>query len=110
MAVLSQVRADAMSLPSEERKQLAIEAGGSLNSEEKQDLRAALGGPTQGVTDKIWMVVVIAFVIVFVGAFGAIAYYYTNEKANLDKLITVFSTVSAFLAGLLVPSPIANRQ
>jgi hypothetical protein len=52
------------------------------------------------------MIVVIGFVFVFVGAFLTMAYYYSDAKINLDKMLTVFTTVSAFLAGLLAPSPV----
>jgi hypothetical protein len=110
MAILANVKADLGSLVPSERNKAIIDVVEGLDSQEKRDLIKALGGPTQGVTDKIWMIVVIAFVIVFIGAFLSMAYYYKESNVNLDKLLTVFTTVSAFLAGLLAPSLVANRQ
>ena len=89
-----------------EKKQIAVALAGDLSPEDQKAVVRALNGPTQDTTDKIWMIVVIGFVIVFVGAFSTMAYYYANKDINLDKMLTVFTTVSAFLAGLLAPSPV----
>lgn len=109
MTDISAIRSNMQALDSSERKQLAIEAAGGLGYEDRQEISRTLSGPSQGMTDKIWMIVVIGFVIVFVGAFLTMAYYYANKDINLDKMLTVFTTVSAFLAGLLAPSPIRNK-
>ncbi len=110
MTELSQLRSDVQALAPDQRKQLAIEAAAGLSSEDKEAVsRAVLPLPPPDTTAKIWLVVVLAFVIVFVGSFFTLAFFLYNGKAT-DNLFTAFTTVSAFLAGLLAPSPVANRQ
>jgi len=102
---------DQPTLDRPQMKSVAIDALKNMSPEDRQDVaRAAqLRDPGQDATDKIWLIVVSAFVIVFIGAFATLAYHYADPKINLDKLITVFTTVSAFLAGLLAPSPVKNK-
>jgi hypothetical protein len=113
MAELTQVQSDVQSLASSDKKQVATEALKSLSVSDQQDAVAAAGvlpPPAQSTTNSIWLIVVIAFVIVFVGDFFAIAYMYIKDAPNVaaavDKLLLVFTTVTAFLAGLLAPSPV----
>ncbi|HYX24782.1 MAG TPA: hypothetical protein VFC23_11565 [Thermoanaerobaculia bacterium] len=89
-----------------EKKHIALAAAEGLSPEDQQAIVRALGDPSQKTTDNIWMIVVIGFVVVLVGAFAAMAWYYANKDINLDKMLTVITTVSAFLAGLLAPSPV----
>lgn len=111
MAELAQVQTDVQSLSNLERKQVATQALKALSAEDQQAAVAAAGLPLpdEGTTNYIWLIVVIAFVIVFLGAFFAIAYLYIKNAPNVsdavDKLLLVFTTVTAFLAGLLAPSP-----
>lgn len=111
MAHLSEVQSGVESLPAQERKAVAIQAASNLSVEDKQDVvEALLGKPDQPTTNTIWVIVVSAFVVVFVGAFLSIAYLYISNSTNVDrggdKLLTIFTTVTAFLAGLLAPSPL----
>ncbi len=63
------------------------------------------------VTDIIWMVIVISFVIILVGSFIALtAAVFLSSSLSNDPLITIFTTAVAFLAGLLAPSPIQNME
>jgi hypothetical protein len=48
--------------------------------------------PDRQVTDMVWIVIVISFSLILVGAFVTLA-------------MAVFTTAAAFLAGLLAPSP-----
>lgn len=112
MAELEQVQRDVQNLSSTDKKEVATQALRGLSPEQQLAAAAAaeLPLPTQGTTNYIWLIVVIAFVIVFLGAFFAIAYLYIKNAPNVsdavDKLLLVFTTVTAFLAGLLAPSPV----
>jgi hypothetical protein len=67
-----------------------------------------LRAPSQGTADRIWLLVVVGFIIVFVGSFLAMAVYFFYDK-KVDTLLTVFTTSAAFLAGLLAPSPVGTK-
>jgi hypothetical protein len=115
MAELTQLRDEVKSLSTSDRKQLATEALKDLSASDQKDVvdDAGVGKPDQNTTNTIWVIVVAAFVVVFIGSFAALAYLYltnapTIDKA-VDKLLLVFTTVSAFLAGLLAPSPVRNN-
>jgi len=74
--------------------------------------------PPEGKTkDAIWLIVVIAFCLVAVWAAGVLGYGTTHAldsaKTYVTKgetILTVFTTVVGFLAGLLSPSPIARKE
>lgn len=114
MTDVSQVQAGMQSLPPSAQKEVVINGLRNLKPSDQQEAIAAaaaeLPAPEQGTTNKIWLIVVIAFVIVFLGAFFAIAYLYIKQTPNVgeavDKLLLMFTTVTAFLAGLLAPSPV----
>jgi hypothetical protein len=62
--------------------------------------------PDRQVTDMVWIVIVISFSLILVGAFVTLAMaVFTYGKLSGDLLLTVFTTAAAFLAGLLAPSP-----
>ena len=60
-----------------------------------------IGRPTQDVTNKIWLIVVWTFSIVFaVTAFGFIVAVFVGPK-NIQLLLTVVTTVAGILAGFI---------
>lgn len=62
--------------------------------------------PDRQVTDLVWIIIVISFALILVGAFVTLAMaVFTYEKLSGDLLLTIFTTAAAFLAGLLAPSP-----
>jgi hypothetical protein len=70
------------------------------------------GGPTR---DKLWMLVVCSFCIVFVGSFGALVVCVFTElpkdnRASPEILLATFTTVVGFLAGLFVPAPTSGSR
>ncbi len=74
--------------------------------------------PLESKTNKaIWLIVVIAFALVMVGA-AYILFSGVTSKLDPnapyvtkgDQVLTVFTTVVAFLAGLLSPSPVSPPQ
>jgi hypothetical protein len=69
--------------------------------------------PDRKATNAIWLIVVICFALVMVGAAYVLFAGVTSKlEANViyatksDTILTVFTTVVAFLAGLLSPSPV----
>ncbi|HJT57196.1 MAG TPA: hypothetical protein VJ761_11925 [Ktedonobacteraceae bacterium] len=58
------------------------------------------------VINAIWIIIVISFALILVGAFITLAMaVFIYGKLSGDLLLTVFTTAAAFLAGLLTPSP-----
>ncbi len=109
MPSLGDLEANVRALSADDRKKLAIRVGQTLSAEDQRDVAQSWGlpSPSQRVANNIWMIVVGAFALVLVGAFAAIAGSIYLGK-SVDTLLTVFTTVAAFLGGLLVPSPVAG--
>jgi hypothetical protein len=100
---------DLMSLPVDQRKQLATALLQSLPAADQKEVAkvpASLDKPTQTVNDRIWLIMIVGFVIVLVGSFLAVASAVLFKPGTADSLLTVFTTVAGILAALLAPSPI----
>lgn len=78
---------------------------------------AAVVPPPSGRTaSAIWIIVVVAFaaallataITLCVGLFMPVADV-TKQVTRSETILTVFTTVTGFLAGLLAPSPISNK-
>jgi hypothetical protein len=85
----------------------------ALGNEVVQELPRGLSQPTGCVNNIIWLIIVVAFVTVMVGAAYVLGTGVTVKldqgsiyATRSDTIVTVFTTVVAFLAGLLSPSPI----
>lgn len=79
--------------------------GGLYGTDQRQAARAFL--PTVVMTDRIWMVVVSASAVVLVGPFFtlAISVFVPRVRGTSGRFIlTVFTTISGFLAGCLPPA------
>lgn len=70
-----------------------------------------VGNPSEHTRDLLWTIVIIAFAVVFVGAFITLAFgvLMFGQRVNPDLVLTMFMSVAGFLAGLFTPSPVANR-
>jgi fatty acid desaturase len=71
-------------------------------------------GPGQETSDKLWTIVVWAFAIVLVGAFlalaiGVFAPIQGDKGVKPELILTTFTSVVGFLAGLFTPSPVAKK-
>jgi hypothetical protein len=108
MPDLNQLRALLAESNPEERKAAVLAAAKPLNAEDKKEVAAILGGPTQGIANVIWLIVVLAVVLVFVGNFAVMVVLLFQDK-KVDQLFTIFTTTLAFLTGLLVPSPVSRK-
>lgn len=85
----------------------------SLGAEVVNQLPRFLPVPDTKTNNAIWLIVVIAFALVMIGAayvLGAGVSVKLESGATYvtrgDTILTVFTTVVAFLAGLLSPSPV----
>lgn len=100
------------SLNSNEKKEVLLSAAKDLNNEERQnlsnDLNAIIGQPTQKAADTLWLIIVVSFAVGFLLSIGAIVYSSVFLEAISDKLVIIFTTTSAFLAGILAPSPMGK--
>jgi hypothetical protein len=86
-----------------------------LSNEVVHQLPARPLDPPDAQTNReIWRVIVWAFAIVLVGAaavLGVGVFVPKGDKVTTDSgtMLTVFTTVVGFLAGLLSPSPLASK-
>jgi VIT1/CCC1 family predicted Fe2+/Mn2+ transporter len=74
---------------------------------------SAIGRPSQSIRDNLWVIVVASFALVLVGSFLTLAvgaFIPAAGKVTPELILTMFTSVSGFLAGLFVPSPVANRR
>ena|SRR5947209_9332311 len=96
---LSQLEEDAPN------KQAVVKAMQSLTPQDRTDI-ARQFRPGRQVTDLVWIIIVISFALILVGAFVTLAMaVFTYGKLSGDLLLTIFTTAAAFLGGLLAPSP-----
>ena len=92
-----------------EKTEFVRSATKNLNTAEKQAVvEAILGSPTQKATDTLWLIIVIVFASGFILSIIAMIYAALIGNDINDKLITIFTTTSAFLAGLIAPSPMSR--
>ena len=84
------------------KKEIATTALQMLPPDKQQDVIGQIQGPTQKVSDRIWQWIVGAFAIVFVGGSGTlVASVFFLDVAQIQVLLTVFTTVAGILAGFI---------
>src|SRR5215212_9871267 len=84
------------------KKEIATTALQMLPPDKQQEVIGQIQGPTQKVSDRIWQWIVGAFAIVFVGGSGTlVASVFFLEVAQIQVLLTVFTTVAGILAGFI---------
>jgi hypothetical protein len=70
--------------------------------------------PSDGVRDRLWLIVIAAFAVVLVGSFItlAISVFVAPSSGGTSGqiILTMFTSVVGFLAGLFAPSPVANKD
>ena len=103
-----------------ELKELAIGAASKVSTSDKREIvkRAGLSEPSTWARDIIWLVVVVAFASIMVGAGWTLAQgrmlAITPGEGALftptETVVTLFTTAAAFLAGLLAPSPVGTKE
>jgi hypothetical protein len=91
--------------PAEDKKEIAQTAATAANG--------VLQPPDGETRNKLWLIIVIAFAIVLVGGFITLAlgvFLLEGEKVRPELVLTMFTTVVGFLAGLFTPSPVAKAS
>ncbi len=101
----------AVSVQAHEQTQVST---ASVTETVQTDLKTSghLPAPDQIITDKIWLIVIIAFAVVLVGSFLtlAVSTFLSINPVNLQILLTIFTTVTGFLAGLFTTSPFQSKK
>jgi hypothetical protein len=99
----------------ETRKRVAEEAAKPLSADQRLELARRIAFPDPGakVRDVIWIMVIAAFSLVLVGSFATIAIAMfrgvpKDAAATPELVLSMFTSVIGFLAGLFVPSPIGR--
>jgi hypothetical protein len=96
-------------LPEPERKQALTDGlKGFSKKDQKTIVAGASGiavGPDPVTRNSLWRMVIVSFCTVLILSFVALAVAIFMEKADYQVLLTVFTTVVGFLAGLFAPSP-----
>lgn len=91
----------------EERRVTAVAAQGQ-GDESGPPLGRRFVDPSKEVIDRIWTIAIVAFAIVLVGSFLTLALSTFREPQNENApqlMLTMFTAVLGFLAGLFTPSP-----
>jgi hypothetical protein len=115
---LQPVPADLAAQGQTEKMQTIRAAVESLPDAQKQafaqELSARFPAPDQTTSNKVWLIIIWAFVSVMVLSVGTLCITVFVAPAAggtaPDKILTVFTTVTAFLAGLFAPSPMTGAN
>jgi hypothetical protein len=103
-----------------DKNSLLVEGLNQLTPKDKQAVveqasAGSIGSPDGKTSDTLWLIIVLSFAIVLVGTFvslaiGVLVLGKSSANAELQILLTMFTGVVAFLAGLLTPSPTRAGQ
>jgi ribosomal protein L29 len=85
----------------EARKDIATAAMRDLSAADQTAVLRQVQGPSQEVANRIWQWIVAAFAIAFVGGTGALVVGVFVDAAQIQILVTVFTTVAGILAGFI---------
>ena len=72
-----------------------------------------MGKPSDKIRDVLWIIVIAAFAVVLVGSFSTLAwgvFHATTGSVKPELILTMFTSVIGFLAGLFTPSPVGNKE
>ncbi len=98
----------------QDKQSTLVEGLNQLTSKDKQAVveqaTAGLRPPDGKTSDTLWLIIIFSFAIVLVGTFvslaiGVLVLGKSSANADLQILLTMFTGVVAFLAGLLTPGP-----
>ncbi|HEV8630697.1 MAG TPA: hypothetical protein VGV61_10300 [Thermoanaerobaculia bacterium] len=123
-------RAAAARASSPELRGLVVESIKSMSTGDRQDtasdtlktltapeqeaaVDSAMPRPDAPIRNKLWMMVVQGFTFVLVGSFAALAigvFLPAKGEVKPELILSMFTSVVGFLAGLFVPSPAASRR
>jgi len=102
-------------LTPEERKAAAADLLRSFSLADRKEVvqAAGLGPPKQATANFIWITVVTCFALVLIASAASLLYGVVFLQRTIDSMLvvlTVFTAVVGFLAGLLAPSPFQRTQ
>lgn len=102
-------------LPADKKTRALADAVSSQAPADRQRIIREIAGmppPTPGARDRLWLIVVAAFALVLFGSFLAlsVAVFTIGGKASPELILTMFTTVVGFLAGLFAPSPVGQHM
>ncbi len=100
----------ARNLAPNDRKAMALEFMRNLDPAAKSEVARESGAvppPGQRAANAIWMIIVITFALVLIGSAASLFFgvLVSSKTTELQILLTIFTAVVGFLAGLLSPSP-----
>jgi len=106
------------SLPAGQKADAVKLAVSAQSPDEQAKIIKHLGGPavgpaTQKARDRVWLIVIIAFAIVLVGSFATLAcgvFWSPGGSIKPELILTMFTSVVGFLAGLFTPSPVTGQD
>ena len=115
MATIQESIAELAAVQASEQPTAIRRAVAALFADQRESLEQAFGldRPDQATSNKVWLsticsfasLVLLAILVMGISLFVPIAMGGTKPEI----ILTVFTTVTAFLAGLFVPSPVAKR-
>jgi hypothetical protein len=108
---------DIAAKPQAEQAKAVKEAVDALPEDQKKAVAQALGvrlpEPDQTTSNKVWLIIIWCFAIVMMGAVLVLGISVfaapVTGGTKPETILTVFTTVTAFLAGLFAPSPVAKN-
>ncbi len=89
-----------------------------MPNDQKEALAQALGvrlpDPDPSTSNKVWLIIIRAFAFAMIAAVAILGIgVFVAPVANgtkPDMILTIFTTVTAFLAGLFAPSPVTEKN
>ena len=104
--------------PLAEQAKAIKEAVDALPESQKEAVAQALSSripdPDPKTANKVWLIIIWAFAGVMVGAALVLSIGVflgpTTGVTKPDTILTLFTTVTAFLAGLFAPSPVSKKS
>ena len=108
---------DLANTPKAEQAKAVRESAVALPDNQKQALAQALSDlvpkPDQSTANRVWLLVIWFFAIVMMGSALdlSIGLFVTPVAGGtkVETILILFTTSTAFLAGLFAPSPVANH-
>ena len=115
MAVDSKTLDEMDALNDDQKKKLLVQMLNSLSPGDRNEVvnSTGFGEPGRKTRDAIWLIVMITFALVLLVAAGSLVYgvvFLQRTADNVQVVLTIFTAVVGFLAGLLSPSPLQTSN
>ena len=115
MATIQESIAELAAVQASEQPTAIRRAVAALFADQRESLEQAFGldRPDQATSNKVWLMTIWAFASVMLLAVLVMGISLfvpvTSVGTKPETILTVFTTVTGFLAGLFVPSPVAKK-